>query len=55
MSIVLQPLVESGRTGLDMVCADGAIRRIFPILAAYMADYCTISLNSNCHGHRALR
>ena len=42
MAHVLQPLKDAGDPcgpGLEMVGGDGAIRRVYPILAAYVADY----------------
>jgi len=39
MQTVVKPLERAGRDGIILVSGDGAARRCFPILAAYVGDY----------------
>ncbi|QRW06771.1 hypothetical protein RhiLY_05770 [Ceratobasidium sp. AG-Ba] len=39
MKAILEPIKEAGLLGEEMLCADGGVRRVHPILAAYIADY----------------
>ncbi|KAG9098441.1 hypothetical protein FRC06_006385 [Ceratobasidium sp. 370] len=39
MERLLAPLVDASKTGVEAVCADGGVRRIYPALAAYIADF----------------
>jgi hypothetical protein len=55
MSEILEPLRKSGEEGIMMATADGCIRRMHPILAAFVGDYpeqaltaCTYSGDCPC-------
>jgi hypothetical protein len=39
MRIVMEPLKMAGKEGVDMTCSNGDIRRVYPILTCYAADY----------------
>ncbi|KAF8810553.1 hypothetical protein BYT27DRAFT_7016097, partial [Phlegmacium glaucopus] len=39
MQTIVKPLESAGRDGIMLVSGDGATRRCFPILAAYVGDY----------------
>lgn len=39
MKLILEPLVEAGQYGVEMVDGKGCVRKVHPILACYAADY----------------
>ncbi|KAJ6566640.1 hypothetical protein B0H19DRAFT_939699 [Mycena capillaripes] len=52
MKVIMQSVVEAGKTGRDIACADSMIRNVWPIFAAYVADYPEQCLISCCKENR---
>ena len=39
MQLVLEPLIEAGKNGVEITGANGEVRWVHPLLACYMADF----------------
>ncbi|KAG8696265.1 hypothetical protein FRC08_007275 [Ceratobasidium sp. 394] len=52
MKTLLAPLAEACETGVEVTCADGGIRRIYPALASYITDFpeqCKVACTKSTH------
>ncbi|KAF8166450.1 hypothetical protein K438DRAFT_1730807 [Mycena galopus ATCC 62051] len=52
MTVIMQSIIEAGKNGVPMVCADSMVRNVWPIFAAYVADYPEQCLISCCKENR---
>ena len=52
MKRLVDPLVAAGRDGVEMVCADGRVRRVYPVLSAFIGDHPEQCLVACCAENR---
>ncbi|KAN0091453.1 hypothetical protein V8E55_005019 [Tylopilus felleus] len=52
MRWVVQNFVAAGQEGVDMVCADGLVRYVYPVLAAFIGDHPEQCLVACCAENR---
>ncbi|KAJ7147090.1 hypothetical protein C8R43DRAFT_1196388 [Mycena crocata] len=52
MAVIMHSVIEAGMVGRQMVCADSMIRKVYPIFAAYVADYPEQCLVACCKENR---
>ena len=48
MKWLVEPLVAAGQEGVEMVCADGMIQWVYPLLAAFIGDHPECYAKGNC-------